>query len=229
MPLEIEGRITAAAFGELDQYMREEVEAARRAVEIGVTRAAVGLKQDWRDELRRAGLGDKLPNAIRERIYPNDGIDAAGVVRATGAAGAIIAHTRGAVITAKEADALAIPTEAAGKGPGGRRITPELWEQKTGLELRPIFRPGRAPLLVATLRARTGRHAGRFAKPSRTALRTGRGLADAILFVLQTIVRLPKRTSGWGRYVTKWQDTLPELVVDAWDDEAERRHRRRDR
>ncbi len=45
--------------------------------------------------------------------------------------------------------ALAIPTEAAGKGRGGARLTPLEWERRHGLKLRFIYRRNGPSLLVA--------------------------------------------------------------------------------
>ncbi len=79
--------------------------------------------QDWRAQITRAGLGHRLPRTIRNRTYPTSGdsINAAAFIWSN-APEILNAHDRGALIRSKSGFWLAIPTEAAGKGPRGARL-----------------------------------------------------------------------------------------------------------
>ena len=82
---------------------------------------------------------------------------------------------------------LAIPTEAAGKGLRGGRITPGEWERRTGLRLRFIYRRSGPSLLIAEARlSKRGRAV-------RSRSKTGRGLTSVPIFLLVPQVRLRKR------------------------------------
>lgn len=101
---------------------------------------------------------------------------------------------------------LAIPTPAAGKALGGRRITPSAWERKTGLRLRFVYRRT-APSLVADGACINTR---RRAAASRS--RTGRGQVTAPIFLL---VKLPKRLD-LARDAERALDDPPGLIVANW-------------
>ena len=59
------------------------------------------------------------------------------------------AHNAGPLIRSRNGFWLAIPTPAAGKALGGRRITPGGWERRSGLRLRFVYRRTGPSLLVA--------------------------------------------------------------------------------
>jgi hypothetical protein len=219
----VDERFVVALRGDLKRIMAAEKRAAREAAIKGASDAAKGLQSAWRREIVEAGLGERMSKSIRvgEPDLSRGGVSVR--VFARGSSNALRPHTEGAIIVGKDGGGLAIPLPAAGKAEGGRRITPALWEQKTGLKLRMIQRgAGKAPLLVADLRARQGaRGAGKFATPSASTLRTGRGLASVILFVLQRRVELRRRVQGWGRHVKAWRRRLPALVLSAWPDDTD--------
>ena len=53
------------------------------------------------------------------------------------------------MIRAKSGKYLAVPLNAAKGSYLGNKITPAEWERIFGAKLRPLFRPGKTPLLVA--------------------------------------------------------------------------------
>lgn len=161
--------------------------------ERGVT-DAVGVieeqvKQDWRSEVRRAGLGGRLANTIRGATYPTAAVSAnAKALIWTKAPAIISAHEEGAVIRASRTRYLAIPTAAAGRGAGGNRITPADWSRRRGVQLRPV--PGKSgTILLIAVGARVdsrGRAQSRGPR-SRSAAQ------DVVVFVLVPQVKLRKR------------------------------------
>lgn len=120
------------------------------AVTKAISSAGLALKAGWRAQIRAAGLGGRLGNTIRERLYPQGqpSMNAASFVW-TRAPKIVDAFDRGVLIRSKDGFWLAIPTAAAGTGPGRKRITPGRWEQRTGRRLRFVYRPRGPSLLVA--------------------------------------------------------------------------------
>jgi len=121
----------------LAALMAAEIKAGEQAVTAAMRAAGTQLKSDWREQITQAGLGRRLGNSIRSQTYPKVGesIDAAALVWSK-APVIIGAHDTGPLIRSKDGFWLAIPTEAAGKGARGSRITPGEWERRRGLRLR---------------------------------------------------------------------------------------------
>jgi len=107
---------------DLAALLEQEIKAGERAVTAAMKSAGAGLKQEWREQIARAGLGHRLPRTIRNRTYPTSGdsINAAAFIWSN-APEILNAHDRGALIRSKFGFWLAIPTEAAGKGRRGAR------------------------------------------------------------------------------------------------------------
>lgn len=209
-------KLAAVLSGDLRKIMAEEVKAAEDAVTTAMRQAADGLKADLRRQVTEAGMGQRLANTWRAELYPKGrkSIKAAGFVF-TKAPTIIRAFDQGAVIKSRHGFWLAIPTPAAGTGARGKRMTPGLWEQMHGSRLRFIYRRGAPSLLVAeNMRARTGKRGG-FAHGSAAALRTGRGLATVVIFILVPQVNLKKRLDV-DVAAERWAEALPGLIVGNW-------------
>jgi len=130
--------------------MAAEVAAGERAVSAAMREAGTDLKTAWRAQITGAGLGRRLANSIRSQTYPKvgDSLNAATLVWSN-APEIIGAHDTGPLIRSKNGFWLAIPTEAAGRGLRGGRITPGEWERRRGLRLRFVYRRTGPSLLVA--------------------------------------------------------------------------------
>ena len=120
------------------------------------------------------------------------------------------AHDAGPLIRSKNGFWLAIPTPAAGKALGGRRVTPPAWERKTGLRLRFVDRRTGPSLLVADGTRISSRG---LAAASRS--KTGRGQVTASIFLLVPQVRLLKRLD-LARDAERAHDAVPGLIVATW-------------
>ena len=107
------------------------------------------------------------------------------------------AHDAGPLIRARNGLWLAIPTSAAGKALGGRRITPAAWERKTGLRLRFVYRRAGPSLLVTP------------------ASSTAQGVTAAPIFLLVPQVKLPKRLD-LARDAEQAHEAVPGLIVANW-------------
>jgi hypothetical protein len=203
-------KLTLDVRPDLVAMMKAEIAAGERAVSAAMREAGSGLKLAWRGQITGAGLGPRLANSIRSEVFPKAGasLNAAAVVWSK-APVIVGAHDAGPLIRSKNGLWLAIPTPAAGKALGGRRITPGAWERKTGLRLRFVYRRTGPSLLVAEARLNT--------KGQAVAARskTGRGLATAPIFLLVPQVKLPKRLD-LARDAEHAHDAVPGLIVANW-------------
>lgn len=190
-------RLELAIKGDLSRFLAEEHARLESAVTRAVSGAAQKLKLSLRAETAQR-LGTRLGNAWRSKVYPEGqaSAGAAGLVF-TKAPKLIRAFSEGATIRSKNGTFLAIPTEAAPKrGVGRKRISPSTFPEAALGKLRFVYRRGAPSLLVVdNLRqsqSKNPERAGRFRKASASALRTGRGLATVVMFILVPIVRLRK-------------------------------------
>ena len=126
---------------DLAALMAAEIKAGEKAVSTATREAGTGLKTAWRGQITGAGLGQRLAKSIRSQSYPKAGtsLNAAALVWSK-APTIISAHATGPLIRSKTGFWLAIPTEAAGRGFRGGRITPGEWERRRGLRLRFVYR-----------------------------------------------------------------------------------------
>ena len=175
--------------------MAEEIAAGERAVTAAMSEVGIGLKLAWRGQITGAGLGARLANSIRSEVFPKAGVSLNAAAVVWSKAPVIVgAHNTGPLIRSKTGLWLAIPTPAAGKALGGRRITPAAWERKTGLRLRFVPRRSGPSLLVAP------------AVPGRPA---------APVFLLVPQVKLPKRLD-LAPDAARAHDAVPGLIVANW-------------
>ena len=196
---------------DLVALMRAEVAAGQKAVSTTMTQAGTGLKSAWRAQIAGAGLGQRLANTIRSLNYPKgrNSLDAAALVWSN-APVIIGAHDTGPLIRSGSGFWLAIPLPAAGKALGGKRITPGMWEQKTGLRLRFVYRSRGPSLLVADAVRLNTRGQAAVSKS-----KTGKGQVTAPIFLLVRQVKLPKRLD-LARDAERAQAAIPGIIVRNW-------------
>ena len=196
---------------DLVALMRGEVTAGQKAVSTAMTQAGANLKSAWRAQITGAGLGQRLANTIRSQTYPKgrNSLDAAALVWSN-APVIIGAHDTGPLIRSGNGFWLAIPLPAAGKALGGKRITPAMWEKKTGLRLRFVYRSRGPSLLVADAVRLNTRGQAAVSKS-----KTGRGQVTAPIFLLVRQVKLPKRLD-LARDAERAQAAIPGLIVANW-------------
>lgn len=203
-------KLDLAVTGDIVTAMRAEILAGEKAVTVAMRAAGSGLKSDWRTQITRARLGQRLANTIRSKTYPAAGesLEAAALVWSN-APQIIGAHDTGPLIRSKNGFWLAIPTPAAGKGSRGKALTPGEWERRRGLRLRFIYRRNGPSLLVAEGRLNS-RGLG---VASRS--KTGRGKSTVPIFLLVRQVKLTKRLD-LARDATRAQAAIPGLIVASW-------------
>ncbi len=164
------------------------------AVTSAIADVGNDIKKAWRGQIRSAGLGNRLANTVRNVTYPKGQVSAsAASVVFTNADDIIGAHDEGSLITSRDGFWLAIPTEAAGTGTRGKKLTPGEWEQRRGQRLRFVFRAGRPSLLVAEGRTSKRGVARSSRRPRLKSGRFAKNIQTIPIFVLVPQVKLPKR------------------------------------
>lgn len=125
-----------------------------RHVKSAITETADQLQARLRVDTTTA-LGPRVANAWRREVYPpaRPSVRSAGLVY-TKAPDIIDAFNKGVPIRGKSGNWLAIPLEAAGTGPRGKRMTPEMFERTRGLRLRMVYLRGRNRALLVVDNAR---------------------------------------------------------------------------
>lgn len=196
--------------GEIATAMRSEILAGEKAVTAAIKAASTDLKDKWRTQIRRAGLGTRLANTIRAQTYPKVGesLEAAALVWSN-APQIISAHDTGPLIRSKSGFWLAIPTPSAGKGVRGKALSPGEWEKRRGLKLRFVYRRSGPSLLVADGRLNS-RGLG---VASRS--KTGRGQSTVPIFLLVPQVKLSKRLS-LAQDQAAALASVPQRIVGTW-------------
>ena len=195
---------------DLVAMMAAEIKAGEKAVTAATRDAGNSLKTAWRAQVTGAGLGQRLARTIRSEQFPKGkpSLNAAALVWSK-APVIIGAHDTGPLIRSRNGFWLAIPTEAAGRGFRGGRITPGEWERRSGLRLRIVYRRNSPSLLVAEGRLNAR---GR-AVASRS--RTGRGVTTVPIFLLVPQVQLSKRLD-LARDARAAQEAIPGAIVANW-------------
>lgn len=208
-------RVQLTIDGDVQAVLKKRLEDAERVATKTMAVVAKEIQAGFRNQVIGAGLGSRLARTIRAESFPKGGatsLEPAANIW-TNAPHIISAFNKGVTIKARDGWWLAFPTKEAGASIRRGRITPAEWERRNGLKLRPIFRPGKPVLLIAELRARSGKRGG-FAAPSDSAKRTGRGLATVVIFILVPQTRLTKRLD-FDAEVTKGRSRLAALLAQS--------------
>ena len=189
--------LTVSTGTPLAKLMEREIKGLARAVKQSVGGATVQLQTNLRQDVQGAGLGPKVANAWRSKVFPpgQDSTRAASLVY-TKAPNIIDAFASGNVIRGRRRRSLAIPTQNAPRRLFGKRVTPALME-KAGydLDLEKTSR-GRLLLVAKGLRAAHARATGQFKgfrRANAKQKRSGRGAVSVVMFVLVTLVQPRKR------------------------------------
>ena len=209
-------RVSAALSGSLIKLLETEREAAKKAVTAGVRQATNGLKTDLRTQVTSAGLGNRLAKTWRGNLYPKGGksLNAAGFVFSK-APEIISAFATGVTIRSTTGRYLAIPTPYVSRLRGRRRTPQDLVNAGVPLRFIPPAGARKLGLLVADNQRISSK--GKVRNASQRALKTGKGLASVVMFILVPQVSLRKRLN-LDKPAHHWISRLPQLVVDAWEE-----------
>ena len=219
-------RIKAAIRGNLKKEMDDEIDVATGGVQRGIRRAAALTKGQLRQQVRRAGLGERLAKTWQDKdrrgrplFYRNEGLNPAAIVR-NSAPLIVDAHMRGGVITARTRKFLAIPTEHALRVVGAsrrQRISPANWPASKG-KLQYVHRKNGPDLLVLPEARLT--KTGRVSVNTRTKKgRLRSGSAAIVMFVLVRQVKLKKRIPDMDVVVNRIGNMLPAIILREYQKE----------
>lgn len=213
--------------GDLERDLKKEIKITEKGMQNAVREAGFEVRKGWQNQIKRAGLGNKLPRTIRYKFYKNKSYNPA-ILVFTKAPRVIRAFDQGTIIRPKRTKYLAVPTKFApkrgvggGRGPLARRITPSNFPEERLGKLRFVPKRGsrNAMLVVNGLRKSYSRKTGKFRVSRASARARSRGQAEAVpMFTLVPQVTLKKRTdvaSVTRRIHTK----LPQMISAAIDKE----------
>ena len=139
---------------QLTEVEREIVSFVLKSGVRAVKATTRGLEREF-EALTRAKVKGKAWRAWKSTAFPKADIgayDPVGTVFINGgkrSRGMVLYFTTPGVNRAKRGKYLAVPLDAAVNTSRGRNITPRQWEGMNGVKLRPLFKPGKTPLLVA--------------------------------------------------------------------------------
>ena len=210
-------RIKIGMTNDISTFLAAELKKGERAVTTAMRLAGEFVRDGWREEIRSAGLGSRLPNSIKLEVYPHGdtSLSAAALIWSK-APNIISAHNDGTVIRAINRRFLAVPLPAAGKSARAGKVTPATWQQQHGIKLRLVPRRNGPHLLVAD--------DARLNSTGRARRKGGRRRKDGILSGAQTVpifllipqVRLRKRMD-LARIVDRAHNLIPGNVLRNWD------------
>lgn len=210
-------KLTFRTEEDLQAALHREFLAGEKVVTLAMDRAGRAVKRDWRGQIMGAGLGRRLANTIRAKRYPEGtaSMDAAALIWSN-APKIVGVHDRGALIRSKDGFWLAIPIDRMAKrmrGPRNARITPHIWEERTGRRLRFVYRRGRNPLLVDDGTARQRRTSDPLS--FNASKRRFRKNVVIPIFILVPQVKLSKRLD-LARGADAVVRTVPNAIVSNW-------------
>lgn len=198
----------------------------KKNVKRAAVKAESGLKGELRSDTGHV-LGKRTANTWRGAVYPKQGESLNSAASVWSKAPHIIdAFERGVTIKGVNRRFLAIPTENAPKrGPGGKKISPSNWPEGLYGKLRVVkTRNGHLVLIAENVRASYSRKTKElrgFRSASQTALRTGRGLASVVMFVLVPRARM-RKSLNVKDIAYKWGGSFARLIDEGMKNDGRR-------
>lgn len=192
-------------------WLRERSRLAARAVTVGVHAAMGGAHQDLRAMVRSVGMGVRLGNAIRLKLYPKPPAysprAAAEIVAMRNAADIIETFSEGATISGK-GRMLAIPTQAVPRDRWNAKLSPREVELRFLRKLEYRVLDGKPALVL--VEARTTKRLGRARAASQRMIRRGKD-REVVMFWLKNSVTMPKRLTP-RPILAAWAQRLPGII-----------------
>lgn len=204
---------------DLEAACSQAEDAIARATTAAMIEAVTGLKEDWRDQVRRAGLGNRLAGTVQARVYPGNrpSLDPAGYVYSKAPAimeSFVIGST---IVPVAGKEYLAIPTKnvprrARGSRGGLKPITPFEVEVMFNQDLTLIFKRGSILAFIKVIQAKNKRG---WRRATDRRLAQGRNVELVHMFTFRRRVKMPKKLSP-EQLADHWRNQLPALVANNW-------------
>jgi len=175
-----------------------------------------GFVGELRDDVEGAGLGRRLANTWRGKVFPGGGssFTPAGFVWSK-AAKIVGAFATGATILPTDGRRyLAIPTNNVPLKARGRRMTPVEVEATFNQDL--IVRMGRGGRKLAFVNVIAAKNKRGFRAATKGRLAQGRQVKLVLMFILVPAVRIPKRIDPDATF-QRWAGRYDALVQSRWD------------
>ena len=199
-------------FDGLEEVFDEAENTCARLVTEGMAEATLGLKKDLRTQALDAGLGQKVANTWRSKVFPQRGasFDPSGFVwsRAPGIADAFDRNPL--IVTVNGRKFLAIPTENVPRsGRYNRRMAPAQVSKAYGQALT-FVREKNGNVLVFVKQVAANTKKG-FTTSKLALKKAGRKATLVLMFVLTPAVRVGKRMDidSAAEY---WGDRAADLI-----------------
>lgn len=207
-------QLSIALQGNLRGFVTETEKNIATGAKLGALRFTERAKLAFRDDVRKAGLGDRLANTWQGKTYPQGKPSASPAAFIYSKAPLIInAFTEGVTITHHDSLWLAIPTENTpnvGKGRGRRKASPLDVEVIFNQDL--IIFPGRGRQLLAFVDVAAAKKTGRHVRDKQGRFLGGKGKPSLVLmFVLVPQVTLRKRLN-WPQLAADLNETFADLI-----------------
>lgn len=216
------GRLITSNSAEIAAEFRKIAEAEFRkgnAAALSIMRqASTETKQDWRAQIAGAGLGNRLANTVRSNAYQNEAKPSVGAWSLVWSKSPKItaAHEAGPLIVPLYGRWLAIPTEAAGKGQSGKKLTPGEWQFSRGRKLRFVPISATRAFLVAD-DVRVGARGSFPRRYGRVRVRPQYAQTPVPIFILVRQAKLRKKYDLMAA-ADRIAATLPGRLAAAWRD-----------
>lgn len=208
-------RLQAAIEGRLADHMAAETKTCETAATSAMQRASAGLKAEIREQITGAGLGRRLANAVRSRVYPvgRKALDPSGLVWSNAPKLTEVFETGATIRPVNGTRYLAIPTENVPNAKGGKRrkMTPVEVEAAYDQDLK--FAKAGNGRLIAYVEAVGARSGKGFRRATGKRLASGRAAVSVVMFVMVPQVRLRKRLDIQGAG-ERWSARLPAMIAE---------------
>ena len=191
-----------------------------RFITAGMQDAVDGLKEEYRTQVRAAGLGERLAKTWQGKRYPEKGASLNPAAYVWSKAPEIIdSFSRGAhILPLGGKRFLWIPTDNVPRdrnAPRGstRKASPAEVELQFNQDL--FFRRGRNGRVLAFINAVRSKNRKGWRQGTQRRLAQGRDLQPVLMFTLVPTVRLPRRLDIPGP-AQRWAARVPALIAARW-------------
>lgn len=218
--------------GKLSEFLSAEVTRAARAVTLGVADSVESGKQTARQQVRTAGMGDRLANSWRHKVFPDKpgrySLNAAGSVYSKAPHIIDIYARGGAIVPVNGRKYLAIPTSylrnvvptLVGNRRLSKKVTPAAVARYLGVKL--VLRRNRHGTLwleageLRLSRSAKASRQGTAKRASDTAIAKGKALTLPLFWLVKS-VSVGKRLD-LNAIVTHMESQLEANVLRHWQD-----------
>lgn len=207
--------------------LQDVLEGTLARIERGTTdamkEAAAGLKEDLREQVRDAGLGDRLAKTWQATVYPQGGASLSPAAFVKSKAPKVISFfEQGQAVTAVHGRFLAIPTDDTPRKRGGRAMSVDEVQAMFGKRLRLVDPYGQRGMVTPSIRRKAiywlvvddlvvRKSSQRWRRRGPVDTKRGRQGQSVIMFTLVPVVKGQKRLDLRAA-AQAWASRVPGLI-----------------